>query len=168
MKPTGFESGLCIGSASSFHRQPTNINLLMTDLSLTTHYRLSLTGHPGFDCGFSGLPTMPERNESDVRPFSVAVSPDTLRRSDLLSLAGQGDDDFRGHIRSICICDMWLWVKTQETPGERIKIGGKWMFIHPRMEPQVMPHGHVTEIYARLSPSSASNVACPTGEVCPT
>ena len=28
-----------------------------------------------------------------------------------------------------------LAVKTQETPGEHQKNGGKWMFIHPRMEP---------------------------------
>ena len=24
-----------------------------------------------------------------------------------------------------------------------IKTGGKWMFIHPKMEPLVMPHGHI-------------------------
>ena len=28
-------------------------------------------------------------------------------------------------------------------PLVNINIGGKWMFIHPKMEPQGMPHGHV-------------------------
>ena len=28
-------------------------------------------------------------------------------------------------------------------PLVNIKIGRKWMFIHPKMEPKVMPHGHV-------------------------
>ena len=41
-------------------------------------------------------------------------------------------------------------------PLVNIKIGGKWMFIHPKMEPWVMPHGrmlvgssfHSTELLA--------------------
>ena len=28
-------------------------------------------------------------------------------------------------------------------PLVNIKIGGKWMFIHPKLEPELMPHGHI-------------------------
>ena len=28
-------------------------------------------------------------------------------------------------------------------PLVNIKIGGKWMFIHPKLEPLVMPHGQM-------------------------
>ena len=31
-----------------------------------------------------------------------------------------------------------------------VKIGCKWMFIHPEMEPQVMPHGHIMWDYSPL------------------
>ena len=36
-----------------------------------------------------------------------------------------------------------LAVGQNPVPLVNIKIGGKWMFIHPKMEPQVMPHGHL-------------------------
>ena len=32
-------------------------------------------------------------------------------------------------------------------PLVNIKIGGKWMFIHPKMEPEVLPHGHFCHKY---------------------
>ena len=59
-------------------------------------------------------------------------------------------------------------------PLVNIKTGGKWMCIHPKMEPEVMPHGHMTaaqerrdlkkEQPGRLGGSFAQK---PTGEATP-
>ena len=41
-------------------------------------------------------------------------------------------------------------------PLVNIKIGGKWMFIHPKMEPLVMPHGHIMRIRSFVNWHEAS------------
>ena len=50
----------------------------------------------------------------------------------------------------------WLWVKTLYWWTS--KKGGKWMFIHPKMEPYLMPHGQVSRFRSLFSSGSALSV----------
>ena len=65
-----------------------------------------------------------------------------LRRSDVFSRAvrARGANARRLRVEG---AKRWLWWLKPMVPLVNIKIGGKWMFIHPKMEPWVMPHGHV-------------------------
>ena len=53
------------------------------------------------------------------------------------------------------VCGGELAVGQNPLPLVNIKIGGKWMFIHPKMEPYAIPHGqiktHLLYVYLECS-----------------
>ena len=43
-------------------------------------------------------------------------------------------------------------------PLVNINIGGKWMFIHSKMEPEVLPHGKMRFPFSLVSPYNPSGL----------